>query len=165
MKKKLVILMGVFAASLVLNAAPVMAGGMNYSLSSPTLTTDSTTATDMIECKTAAKTVTGSNTWTKFGSYGSLSSKFGSGSREMEIVLMELDQKPNADDKVKKYKASFSGRVLTSISRDYIYSNGSIDSSGDQIAELYLSIKIDAISGDKTRSVPSGLFAYRYGIH
>lgn len=76
-----------------------------------------------------------------------------SNNRELLIYLMEEDQWPNEDDKVKKYVGTFEGLQLKEI--DYINfadpsSNGNIEAYGDKQGEFYLTQYMSQVSGDKT---------------
>ncbi|GFZ29525.1 hypothetical protein CSC2_00510 [Clostridium zeae] len=152
----------------VVAAMPVMASatGSPY-VKSPSTKTGTMVSGTAYSCYAAAKTATGSSTYTYFRNYTSLTSGFvASSGRKVHMELWEDDGLFNANDQVKTYEGSFKDRTLSSITFLSTQTSGEIEGSGDNCAELYLKMSVDAVSGDNTSdTVNSGLFEYSVGIN
>jgi hypothetical protein len=144
----------------------VSATGSGY-INSPTAKLATWTSGSAYACYAAAKTATGSSTYTYFQNYQSLGTAFvADNNRHVFIDLMEDDGLFNANDQIKRYQGNFSGRTLSSISVPNVYITGDIEASGDNAAELYIDMYVERVSGDSTTdTVQSGLFQYNVGIN
>lgn len=101
-----------------------------------------------------------------YDNYNSLSDNFASDSnRILWIDLYEDDVEPNADDLVKTYKGTFKGRRLDTIVLYEVVEQGNIDSAGDPDVELYLSILLNKVSGDKSLPTSTPLFEYNMSVY
>lgn len=82
--------------------------------------------------------------------------------RSFNIKLMDEDATGN-DDVAKQYSGEFSGRNLINVVRKSV-SGGSIDATGDNEAEMYITGYLHKIEGDKGMSGGTNLFYYNITI-
>lgn len=84
--------------------------------------------------------------------------------RKAYVKMYEDDVYPNADDLVKTYKFGFSGRQLVKAVESITTNDtGNIDSSGDPTVELYITLSIDEVTGDTSKS-NGPIFGYHFEI-
>lgn len=163
-KRKFLLSLMATAIMTVTSVGSIFAGGMSNYTDTPALTAGVNINTEYRSFCTDAKTATGPNTWVSFTALGSLSEKFQATHRYIYVYLMEHDKYPNAHDKVREYSLEIPKRTITSVKYVRLLDKGNIDSEGDNQAELYLSINVGVRTGDQTKSIPAGLFKYKYGI-
>lgn len=85
-------------------------------------------------------------------------------SRKVYVKMYEDDVYPNEDELVKTYKFGFDGlQMKSAVENIDIHNSGNIDSSGDSTAELYITVSLDAIAGDRS-STNGELFYYQYAV-
>lgn len=82
--------------------------------------------------------------------------------RKLDLRLMD-DDLTGSDDIAKQYTGKFSGRNLIDVVRTNV-SQGSIDASGDNVAEMYLTGYLHKIQGDRNKPGGTNLFYYRITI-
>lgn len=85
-------------------------------------------------------------------------------SRKATVKMYEDDVYPNADDLLKTYVFSFSGRQLVSANATITTNNiNNADSAGDPTVELYITNYVSPISGDRSGS-NGALFTYQFSV-
>lgn len=110
--------------------------------------------------------ITGSRTHTKFDDLGWLRGEvcLPDSNRKLDIILFEDDvAADNADERVKSYQGVFTGNRLTTIKEPIVITSGNIDSAGDNGVELYLSMTLSYIYGDKS-STNGELFYFQFFV-
>ncbi len=126
-------------------------------------------------CKTPTISITGSNNKLYAGDFGvfwydngvGLDTKFvRDTSRKVSIQLYEEDA--NGTDTLVKHQTATFAVKPSGIYRTTYYTGETIENEGiveyDDTAEVYMKLKVDYISGDKTRNIPAGLMLYKYWI-
>lgn len=143
------------------------AGGTNWKEAPSSTAGSYSEAKNYYSCTTKKdKTAKGSNAYADWSTFNSLGTAFVSdNSRRITIKLMEYDPL-NFDDEVILYKGTFSGRKLHMIWKDSVITKGNIETSGDDVCELYIKYKVDKLDKDPADPVIySGLFKYKVGIN
>lgn len=123
-------------------------------------------ARDSFSCTSSSDdTAKGVNTYTYFRSFTELGSGFvSSNNRKMYVKLMEYDPL-NADDEVKLYTATFSGRKVNGIELTSLITKGNIEGYKDNVCELYIKYMVSKVKNDPSDpAISSGFFQYIVGI-
>jgi len=147
MKRKLSLLVAILSIAFTLDVSAATTSGVQPG---PGLTPGTFTATPAYALTTTKsnKTVTGPDTSVIFSGYSILpKGLMDNNNRKMTVILMEEDQYPNEDDKVKTYVWTFQNKIMKNVTittNDY----GNIDSAGDPTVELYLNTYLEAVDGD-----------------
>ena len=115
-----------------------------------------------------AKTATAEDAFAQFNAttFGYLPTTYASGvNRAIFVYLKELDDK-NDDDLIAVYSGGFYGRKLMGLAVRYVYAEGSIESTGDSAAELYINVVLnESMYDDVNACTPAGLFDFRVGMN
>lgn len=163
MKLKLFSLLAVISTAFITNVSAASSSGVQPA---PSLTPGSVINTTVYNLTTTKsnQSVTGPDTSVIFSGYTALPNTLAGtdNGRKMIVTLMEEDQYPNEDDKVKTYTWTFKNRIMDSVTvqtNDY----GNIDSAGDPTVELYLSILLQKMPGDSTAAT-GRLFWYNISV-
>lgn len=145
----------------------VSLSGMNVkaaqtgSLLSPAYIPGVTANGGVYSLKSAYNTAKGNNSGIYIVDVGFLEDKYAYGVRDFPLYLME-DDFVNSDDKVKTYEVMFDGYNLRKIAYiEYRSTNmpDNIEAENDATAELYLSGKMQKLSGDPNEA--TNLFYYQ----
>lgn len=170
MKKLRTILAGLVAsAALAVSMTSIGASAVEYGYyQTPALITGQW-------CKTPTTSITGTNNRLYAGDFGvwwyengvGLSTKFvRSDSRDVNIRLYEADE-DGTNTLVKTQTADFAVQS-SGLYRPTYYPSPKIEYNGvveyDNVAEVYMELNVDYISGDQTRNIPVNLMLYSYWI-
>lgn len=122
-----------------------------------------TSKTPVYKLSSSSATAYGSNTGVTFSEIGYLEDNYATGERSFPIYLYEEDFS-NADDKVKTYEIYFNYdyHSIAYIKLEATNIAGAIEANGDEQAELYLSGKMQKLSGDPNSA--THLFKYNISL-
>lgn len=165
MRIKKLLIISLFTVVLVSFASMVIATGSGY-IDSPTMEKFSTEYnSDDYACYIAAQYVCGTDTYTYFRNYGEVPAACAAdSSRTLEINLYENDPWPLANDLVKSYLGTYSGRQLYSINHQSTYIVDEIEY--DNKAELYISALVTKCINDPDKLIlGSGHFQFNVGVY
>jgi len=132
-------------------------------VNNPDMQLANTVNTPIYELKTSASTIQGKNVRVFFWNRQNLPSYFvASNDRILAILLMEADSGSNSDDVVKRYTYHFVGRKMDGVDVQ-VEDSGNIDSSGDNVGELYLKMTLLPVDQDYAWGKSTGTF-FQYEI-
>lgn len=162
------IMLAVVALTLMLiSSSQVSALTYSQNLKGPEVYSGATVQSAITSITTPTySSVRGDRTYLYITSFGWLRSNVcvANNNRKVYISMYEDDVYPNEDELVKTYKFGFDGLQMKNAVESIVTNNsGNIDSSGDPTAELYITVKLDAIAGDRS-STNGELFYYQYAV-